>query len=107
MAALGNLCAEDAGKNARLWTLCGAPFADVAGHYSQNGQHQRAIELYTQALQYGDKLDWLQYRAWSYMQMNDWDPALTDVQNILAYSPNHSAAREMMARILSQQSSKG
>jgi tetratricopeptide (TPR) repeat protein len=107
MAAFASRCARDADLNPRIWLLLGSIYADQANLLSQQGDHPHAAEMYSQALQYGDRLDWLQYRANSLSKYGEYDKAVTDLEKILYYSPDHENATVMMTRIKQQQSGKG
>ncbi len=107
MAAFGYLCAQDANLNPRIWSILGSMFADVGSLLAQEGDHRRAVEMYSQALSYGDKLDWLQYRSNSLSMFEEYEKAMIDLEKILYYSPDHKNALTMMTRFRKLQSQKG
>ena len=103
MAAFAERCAKDIDLNPRFWSLSGAIYADMGNIYAMNGDHRRAAEMYSQALLFGDKLDWLQYRSNALSKCGEYDKALSDVERILFYSPGHEAAPAMASKIKQMQ----
>ena len=107
MATFARQCANEVHLNPRFWSILGTGYADRAGMFALNGDHKLAIEFYSKALEYGDKLDWLQYRSNSLMISGEYDRAMADAEKILQYSPQHQKASSLITRIRQLQAQQG
>jgi tetratricopeptide (TPR) repeat protein len=99
MVGFAAFCAMDYELNHRFWPLVGAPLADLASTYAQRGDDRKAVELYTEALKYGDRLTWLEYRASCFSRCGEFEQALADVERMLYYSPNDRTATALITRL--------
>ena len=102
MEALAKRAVQEIDLNPRFWSLQGEIYADQANMCAINGDFTRSVELYTKALEYGDKLTWLQYRSYALNKLGRTDEALTDLERILYYDPDHYVATQMVARLRQQ-----
>ncbi|UCE24140.1 MAG: tetratricopeptide repeat protein [Candidatus Zixiibacteriota bacterium] len=80
--------------NPRLWTLQGEIDADRAALQWEQGNFNYSAELYTSAMQYGERVSWLRYRAACYYKLGKYKEALDDFQQVLVYEPRNKQARE-------------
>ncbi|HKK20874.1 MAG TPA: hypothetical protein VJ983_05320 [candidate division Zixibacteria bacterium] len=107
MLGFAQFCLEDLDKNPRFWVLQGDAYSDVADAFTWQGDYEKAVEMYSTALLYGDKLSTLQYRAYSLQKCGRDDEAERDLRTILSYDPSHRAATAMLNQILSKHANKG
>ncbi len=107
MLGFGQFCAQDVQLNPRLWVLQGDLYSDGAGMLSLQGDHEQAVDMYTRALLFGDKLSTLQYRAYSLQKCGRNEEAAVDLRKILSYDPMHRAAIAMLARLKQSAPTKG
>jgi tetratricopeptide (TPR) repeat protein len=93
MSAFAQHAIKFSDLNPRLWTLQGDAYIDRADSYYQEGNYVAAIESYTEALKFGDRVSWLKARAASYYKLGQKDEAIADYKRVLYYSPTDSMSR--------------
>lgn len=94
MQAFAQMAARKTDLNPGLYTMLGEPISAEADAYYYKGDYIKAAELYTKALEYGDRTDWLQYRAACYHKLDKLELAVQDLEKILDYDPGHKVARK-------------
>jgi tetratricopeptide (TPR) repeat protein len=77
--------------NPRLWSLQGEADADRAEIYYKEGNYGSAIEAYTAALKFGDRVTWLKRRAECYEILGQKDKSLADYERVRFYNPIDSS----------------
>ena len=87
MSKFAEEAARDAALNPRVYSLLGMVYADQANLHQQREDYVNAEQLYTKALQYGDKLSWLKARATCYHKLNQTAESLADLERVLLYTP--------------------
>jgi tetratricopeptide (TPR) repeat protein len=85
--------------NPRIWTLQGEVAADIAFLQAINGNYQAAVDLYTEALGYGDRVGWLTERGRCHSELGHMGEASDDFVQALHYSPNDHTALSMLDRL--------
>lgn len=73
--------------NPRLWVLNGAVYGDKADLAWDRSDAGEGIALYTQALSFGIRKDWLTYRADLLARNGQRDEARQDIDTLLEYFP--------------------
>lgn len=77
--------------NPRLWSLQGEADADRADIYYKEGNYASAIEAYTEALKFGDRVSWLKRRAECYENLGQKDKSSADYERVRFYNPRDSS----------------
>lgn len=106
MAEFGIQTADEVALNPRLWVLQGDVHVQRADLLKQqtvapaqkNQKFETAIEILSQAFEYGDRLAWLEERISLYLTVKNYQKALADIDKYLTYQPD-----DMMKRMLKQQ----
>ncbi len=80
--------------NPRIWSLQGMLYAEQAAGWYRNEDYAKAHQLYSQALQFGDRTAWLTYRGGSLYKLGRLSEALADYQKVLYYFPDHENAQK-------------
>jgi tetratricopeptide (TPR) repeat protein len=80
-----------ADSNPRLWSLQGEADADRADKYYDQGNYVSAIESYTAALRFGDRIKWLKRRAECYENLGQKDKSSADYERVRFYDPHDSS----------------
>ena len=75
---------ENSNHAPRFYTLFGEIYTDQAWAARKENKLDLAMELYSKALEYGERSSFLEERARTRMMMNDFDGALTDVDRSIA-----------------------
>ena len=99
MTAFAKRAVKDAGLNPRLYTLQGVVYADQADEYHRGHDYAAAVKWYTKALQYGDRLNWLRYRAGCNLYLGDKNAAIADYRKVLYYDPSDNEAQTALREI--------
>ncbi len=97
MSAFAKQARKYSDLNPRLWTLQGEADADRAYQYYVDGNYTAATKLYTQALKFGDRVNWFQYRAACYYKQGMKDEAIADYKRILYYIPTDMTAQQVVS----------
>jgi len=80
--------------------LYGKPYMEMAWYAKRDKQYQKAIDLYTQALSYGQYADLLEKRGQAYERINDLDSALSDYRRAMEINPASFTVYELIANIV-------
>jgi tetratricopeptide (TPR) repeat protein len=78
--------------NPRLWALQGEVDAYKAEEYWRKKDYRTAVEFYSSALKYGDRIVWLEGRAACYYGDGQLKNSFNDYNRILYYQPSNSTA---------------
>lgn len=76
--------------NPRLWSLKGEILAEKARFAKTKNDYKTSIEMYTKALEYADRSEWLKQRGYSYLKTKQYKFALKDFDRYLVYKPYDS-----------------
>ncbi|HEY1269305.1 MAG TPA: hypothetical protein VGH16_18750 [Candidatus Binatia bacterium] len=98
MAAFAQHAIQYLDVNARLWTLQAEVDTDRGNLLFLANNHAAAIQSYTKALQFGDRLSTLNYRALCYEKIGEKDKAVADVKKVLYYEPTNELALRILRR---------
>ncbi len=98
MYSAGQESAQYIGLNPKLWKLQGKVYAE-AGLVTKDNDCDKAIELYTHALEYGDDMWSLRFRARCYKKKNEYQLSLNDYRKILYYIPGDKEAVKWVERL--------
>ena len=93
MADYANSQAYAAKLNPRVWSLQSNMFADKGSQARLDRDYVRGIEYYTKALEYGDRLEFLDARASMYQSRRQYDKALADLQRMMAIDSSDGSLR--------------
>lgn len=104
MADYANSQADAAKLNPRVWSLQSNVLADLGKIARLRGDRAKGIAYYTQALAYGDRLEFLDARASMYQSLGQYDLALADLQRMMAIDPSDASLRTRMACVNAQSS---
>jgi tetratricopeptide (TPR) repeat protein len=85
--------------NPILWSLQGTVTSHKAYQCDLNEDYPCAVKLYDKALKYGDKCDWLSMQAYAYFKLGQYQPAIDNMNKVLAYIPNKAKANYMVAAL--------
>lgn len=85
--------------NPRLWSLQGEAFADLGNVYMRDRNYDAAIEAYTKAMQFGERVNWLNNRASCYQKTGRRDKAVQDYKRVLYYDPVDRMAISNLERL--------
>jgi len=99
MAVFAAEISDAADSNPRLWSLLGEIDADRAGYAFADKDYEKACRFYTAALQYGDRPEWLSYRAACYYQLGQPKQAAADLERLLYYVPDDLQARQWLSQL--------
>ncbi len=99
MAAYAREAITYADLNPRLWSLQGEVAADQGESFFAAGRCDAAIERYTAALQYGDRIEWLKKRAECYDRLQKKDWAAADYERVRFYDVYDRAIRYRSAHL--------
>ena len=80
--------------NPRIWLLNGFAAAEIAHAAERSRDCRKAVEYFSEALQYGIHTDWLTHRAYCLSQIKEYDKALSDINLSLKYHED-SYARQL------------
>ncbi|MEW6412737.1 MAG: hypothetical protein AB1483_09730 [Candidatus Zixiibacteriota bacterium] len=100
MASFAMESIEYAELNPRLWILQGEIFADLAGYEWEDGNYNRSAEFYTMAMEFGETVRWLSYRAGCYVKLNRLKEALSDFERVLYYEPGNKKAQKWVPYLM-------
>lgn len=75
-----------ASLNPRIWSLQGDEWSQRGKHAWQQGDERRALEYYSNALRYGDRLEFLESRGFLYVNTRQYELALRDFDRYRDYS---------------------
>ncbi len=95
MEQFGVQVAAEVAVNPRLWVLQGEVYVQRAALLRQqkvaseqtDKKFETAIEILSQAFEYGDRLAWLEERINLYLIVKDYQKALADIDRYLIYVP--------------------
>lgn len=82
--------------NPRVWSIQGEVFAEIADFFYQDRAFVKAAELYTAALQFGDRTTTLKWRAACYYNLGQFKESIDDLDRALYYNPNDEIARQRL-----------
>ena len=105
MKAFAEEAAKQSDLNARLWSLQGEVYADIADQYWFAKDYAEASNYYGVALIYGDRTSWLRYRAACFYTLRIYELAIDDLSRVLYYAPENAQAHRLVA--LAQEALKG
>ena len=92
MERFAKKAASHSNLNPQLWSLLGEVDADKGNYYWFNKDYSMAAKMYSSALEYGDCISWLQYRAGCYYYLGLFEKAIDDLDLILYYKPYYELA---------------
>jgi tetratricopeptide (TPR) repeat protein len=90
---------EAAMHNPRLWSLRGMPDASRAKRLGGRHDYKEAVEYYTKALSYGDRLYWLRLRAYYSYKLRDYESVIADVNRVGTYGRGAKNIRYILENI--------
>jgi tetratricopeptide (TPR) repeat protein len=96
MANFAKKLLEFAHLNPRLWTFQGDVDADRGDNYIFDKNYSAALESYTAALQFGDRVSWLDDRGNCYNRLGQKDKAIADYSRAIYYDPTDERAVKML-----------
>lgn len=91
-----------AAQNPALVMLLGFAAADRALERVRARDSNGALQHYGEALRYGRRVDWLFWRAVSYVRLDQCGNAITDLDEMLRYEPDHADALAQRAECMSR-----
>lgn len=99
MSAFAQHAIQFSDLNPRLWTLQGEVEADRGDLRFLDQDYAAAIQFYTMALQFGDRLSTINYRALCYEKIGEKEKAIADYKKVLYYDPADNAALRGLRRL--------
>jgi tetratricopeptide (TPR) repeat protein len=90
---------EAAKQNPRIWSLRGMPDGERAKRFGGQDDYKKAVEYYTKALSYGDRLYYLKRRAYYSYQLHDYESVIRDVNRIATYGRGEESVRFILENI--------
>ncbi|MFH2036605.1 MAG: hypothetical protein ABIJ45_09400 [Candidatus Zixiibacteriota bacterium] len=94
MEQFGDETAAKADLNPRFWTFKGAVAADKASLAYDEGDMKTAAKFYNYAMKFGERVQWLQYRAACYYKSGQLEEAHRDFVRMLYYDGENELAKE-------------
>lgn len=88
-----------AARNPRIWSLKGEVAAELGASAWRSRDYAQAIRYYSEALRFGDRLEFLKNRGRLYWEVRDYARAKADFAKYLEYSPSDDAVRGWMKRL--------
>jgi tetratricopeptide (TPR) repeat protein len=80
--------------NPRIWSLQGDEWSQRGKHAWQQGDERRALEHYSNALRYGDRLEFLENRGFLYVNTRQYELALRDFDRYREYSTSNQRVND-------------
>ena len=80
--------------NPRIWSLQGDEWSQRGKHAWQQGDERRAVEYYSNALLYGDRLEFLENRGFLYVNTRQYELALRDFDRYREYSTSNQRVND-------------
>jgi tetratricopeptide (TPR) repeat protein len=80
--------------NPRIWSLQGDEWSQRGNHAWQQGDERRALEYYSNALRYGDRLEFLENRGFLYVNTRQYELALRDFDRYRQYSTSNQRVND-------------
>ena len=98
MTVFANQTIKNIDSNPLLWALQGEVDADKADKYYDTGNYASAIESYTAALKFGDRVRWLKRRAECYEKIDQKGKSMTDFERVRYYDSLDSSVKVRFAQ---------
>jgi tetratricopeptide (TPR) repeat protein len=80
--------------NPRIWSLQGDEWSQRGNRAWQQGDERRALEYYSNALRYGDRLEFLENRGFLYVNTRQYELALRDFDRYREYSTSNQRVND-------------
>jgi hypothetical protein len=87
---------DAASLNPRIWSLQGEYWAQRGKRAWQQGDERQALEYYSNALRYGDRLEFLENRGLLYVNTRQYDLALRDFARYREYSARNRRVNDYL-----------
>jgi hypothetical protein len=98
---------EVARQNPRLWSLRGTPDAHRAKRLGGAQEYKDAVDYYTKALAYGDRLYWLRHRAYYNYRQKEYDSVIHDMKRVATYGRGEESVLFILENIEIERSAAG
>ena len=99
MQGYANTLDAAAVRNPRIWSLKAEVAAELGHNAWISRDYAQAIRYYTEALRFGDRLEFLSNRGRAYWAVQDYARARADFARYLDYSPSDPEVRGWMKRL--------
>jgi tetratricopeptide (TPR) repeat protein len=93
--------------NPRIWTLQGDEWSQRGKRAWQEGDQREALEDYSNALRYGDRLEFLENRGFLYVNTRQYELALRDFDRYREYSRGNQRINDYTQCIQDYQAGRG
>ncbi len=85
--------------NPRIWSLKGEAFAERGGHAWNASDYANAARYYSEALAYGDRMEFLRDRGYVYITLGRYDLALADLSRYREYDPHNADVNNYLEQL--------
>lgn len=106
MQAYADSLKKEALVNPRIWSLRAEASADRGFSAWHEKDYKSAIQYYTEALSYGDRMSFLENRGYIYMALKQYDLSLADLTRYREYDKTNKKINDYIESIISFQASQ-